>query len=63
MHPQRTNILLQGLDRRALTVEGIAGAHNKLESSFGAILPVIDLNGQQKALRKSKPVNISQWRQ
>ena len=31
----------------------------KLEASFGAILPVVDLNGLQKAL----VVNISQWRQ
>ena len=34
MHPQRTNILLQGLDRRALTVGAISGPH----SHIGALL-------------------------
>ena len=29
MHPQRTNIPLQGLHRRALTVEAILGPHSQ----------------------------------
>ena len=29
MHPQRANIPLQGLDRRALTVEAISGPHSQ----------------------------------
>ena len=40
MYPQRANIPLQGLDRRALTVGAISGP------SFGAISPVMDLHGQ-----------------
>ena len=34
MHPQRDNIPLQGLDRRALAVGGISGPHSQL----GALL-------------------------
>ena len=34
MHPQRTNIPLQGLDRHALTVRAISGPH----SQIGALL-------------------------
>ena len=34
MHPQRANISLQGLDRRALTVGAISGCHSQL----GALL-------------------------
>ena len=68
MHPQRANIPLQGLDRRALTVGAISGPHRghgqlALEPSFGAISSVVDLHGRQKAFRESRPVNISQWRQ
>ena len=64
MHPQRANIPLQGLDRRALTVGAISGPHSqRLEPSFGAISPVVDLHGRQKAFRDSRPVHISQWRQ
>ena len=59
MHPQRANIPLQGLDRRAYTVGGILGLHSRP----GAISPVVDLHGRQEALRESRPVNISQWRQ
>ena len=62
MHPQRANIPLQGLDRRALTVEPYQVPTANLEPSFGAILPVVDLHGQQKAFRESTPVHISQWR-
>ena len=29
MHPQRTNIPLQGLDRRALTVGALSGPHSQ----------------------------------
>ena len=29
MHPQRANIPLQGLDRRALTLGAISGPHNQ----------------------------------
>ena len=62
MHPQRTNIPLQGLDRCELTVlvGAIPGPHNKLKPSFGAIPPVVDLHGQQKTLRKSRSFDISQ---
>ena len=35
----------------------------KSEPSIGAISPVVDLYGRQKALWKSRPVDISQWRQ
>ena len=63
MHPQRANIPLQGLDRRALTVGAISGPIANLEPSFGAISPVVDLHGRQKAFRESRPVHISQWRQ
>ena len=35
----------------------------KPEPSFGTISPIVDLHGRQKALLKSRPVNISQWRQ
>ena len=34
MHPQRANTILQGLDRRALTVGAISGPHSQL----GALL-------------------------
>ena len=34
-----------------------------LGPSFGAISPVVDLHGRQKAFRESRPVHISQWRQ
>ena len=34
VYPQRANIPLQGLDRRALTVEAISGLHNQI----GALL-------------------------
>ena len=32
MHPQRANIALQGLDRRALTVGAISGPHSQPEA-------------------------------
>ena len=63
MYPQRANIPKQDLDRRALTVEAISGPTAKLDPSFGAISPVVNLHGQQIALWKSRPVDISQWRQ
>ena len=63
MHPQRVNIPLQGPDRRALTVGAISGPTANLEPFFGAFSPVVDLHGQQKAFRESRPVDISQWRQ
>ena len=63
MYAQRANIPLQDLDRCALTVETVSGPTAKLEPSFGAISPVIDLHSQQEALWKSRPVAISQWRQ
>ena len=61
MHPQRTNILLQRLDRHALTVGAISGPTAKLEPYFSAISPVVDLNGWQKAFTKTRPVDTSQW--
>ena len=48
MHPQRANIPLEGLDRRALTVGALQVPTANLEPSFGAISPVVDLHGQQK---------------
>ena len=63
MHPQRANIPLQGLDRRALTVGAISGPHSQPGALFGAILPVMDLHGRQKAFREIRPVHISQCRQ
>ena len=63
MHPQRTNISLQGLDRCAVIMGAISIPTAKLEPSFGAISPVMGLHGRQKALRKSRPVNIRQWGQ
>ena len=61
---KRPNIPLQGLDRRALTVGAISGPTPTAnwEPSFGAISPVVDLHGRQKAFRESRQVNISQWR-
>ena len=49
MYPQKANSPLQGIDRCALTVGAIPGLTAKLEPSFGAISPVMDLHGQQKA--------------
>ena len=62
MHPQKANIPLQDLDRCALTVGAISGPHSQLGALFGAILPVMDLHGQQIAFRESRPIDISQWR-
>ena len=48
MHPQRANIPLQGLDRCALTAGAIYEIPTvKLEASFGAISPVVDLHGKE----------------
>ena len=54
MHPQRANNSLQGLDRCALTVGAISGPLAKLEPSFSAISPAMDLHGLKKALWKSR---------
>ena len=64
-YPQRTAIPLQGLDRCALvlTVGAISRSHCQTGAPHGTISPVVDLNGQQNALWKSRPVDISQWRQ
>ena len=62
MHPQRANIPLQGLDRRALTVGAISGPHSQPGALLWRHLPVVDLHGWQKAFRESRPVHISQWR-
>ena len=35
----------------------------KLEPSLGAISPVVDLHDRQKAIWKSRSIDISQWRQ
>ena len=44
MHPQRDNIPLQELDRRALPMGAISGPYSQITvgPSFGAILPVMD---------------------
>ena len=63
MHPQRTNIPLQGLDKRVLTVGAISRPIAKLEPSIGAISPVVELHGQKKDLWRSRTVDISHWRQ
>ena len=60
MYSQRSNIPLQGLDKGVLTVGAISGPTAKLEPYIGAISPVMDLHGWQKALWKSIPVDISQ---
>ena len=62
IHPQRANIPLQGLDRYALTVGSISGPHSQNGGlwSFGAISPIMGLYGQQKALWKSRPFDISE---
>ena len=60
MHPQRANIPLQGLDRRALTVGDISGPNSQLGAFLSTISPVVDLHGRQKAFRESRPVHISQ---
>ena len=57
-YPQRVNIPLQGLDRYALTVEPYQVPTAKLECSIGAISPVMGLRGWQKALWKSRPVDM-----
>ena len=53
MYPQRTIIPIQEPDRHALTVEATSVPTAKFEPSFGTILPVVDLHGQQKALWKT----------
>ena len=63
MYPQQANIPLQALDRHALTVEAYQVPTAKFEPYIGAISPVMNLHGWQKALWKSGPVDISQWRQ
>ena len=50
MYSQMANIPLQGLDRCALQVGAMSGPHCQIEPSFGAISPVMDLHGRQKAL-------------
>ena len=63
MYPQRAIISLQGLDRHALTVGAISVPIAKLEPSFDAISSAVELHGEQKALWKSIPIDISKWRQ
>ena len=53
----------QGLDRHVLTVEAISDLTAALEPSIANISPVVNLHGWQKALEKSRQVEISQWRQ
>ena len=53
MYPQKANIPLQCLDRCAPTVGAISGLTAILEPSFGAISPVMDIHGLQKALWKT----------
>ena len=60
MYPQRANIPLQVLDRHAMTVGAISSLHKQMEP---CISPVINLLGLQKGFWKSRPVEISQWRQ
>ena len=62
MYPQRANFPLQGLERCALTVGAVSGPQCQLELSIGAISSVVNLYGWQKALWKSKPVNLSQYK-
>ena len=56
---QRINIRLQGLKRCVLTVGAVSG----WESYFGTISSVANVHSQQKVHWKSRPVDISQWRQ
>ena len=49
-----------------MTVVAVLGPHALQNYSPPLTLctsPVVNLHGQQKALRKSRPVDISQWRQ
>ena len=47
-----------------LGVGVLSGHHHQfLLPTIGTILPVINLHGQQKALWKSRSVDISHWRQ
>ena len=57
MSPQSANIPLQDLERCVLTVGAISGPTAKLEPSIGAISPVMDIYGWQKALWESRPVS------
>ena len=60
---QWANISLQGLERRILTMGAVLGPSSDLELAIGTISPIMSLQGWQKALWKSRPVDISQWRQ
>ena len=59
MYPQWTNIPLQGLDRCVLTVGAINIPTADLEPATDTISLVMNLHGQQKALWKSRPVDIT----
>ena len=50
MHPQRTNIPLQGLGKYVLTLGAISGPPSQTgaQPSIGVISPGMDLHGQQK---------------
>ena len=63
MHPQQTNIPLQGLDRRALTVGAISGPHSQTGALLWHHFTSRGFTCQQKAFRESRPVDFSQWRQ
>ena len=53
MHPQRANIPLQGLDRRALTVGAISGPHSQPGALLWRHFTSRGFTCRQKAFRKA----------
>ena len=63
-YPRWASIPLKGPNIHILSVGVLSGHHYQfLLPTIGTVLPVTNLHGQQKALWKSRPVDISHWRQ
>ena len=60
---KRANIPLQGLDRRVLTVGGISGLKCQIGTLNWCYFTSCGFTWLEKALWRSRPVDISQWRQ
>ena len=60
IYPQRDNMPLQGLDRRALMVGTSKSLLPNWSPPLVQFAPVMDLHGRQKTLWRSRPVDISQ---
>ena len=56
MHPQRANIPLQGLDKRAMTVRAISGPHSQLGALLWCHFTSRGFTWSAKELRESRPV-------